>query len=141
MDRTSELFVLMAKILTEIERAWVNDTPVEFTHADAISQLSLGPDTDITHHQTYKSKYLNALREADEGGELSIKLPENCIRPVGQLDGQKIKFVDVKSRKTSQIQPNSQAAAAAAQSLATSSDAALSMNVYELETEQKCASC
>jgi transcription initiation factor TFIID subunit 2 len=68
-------------IMLEIEKAFVNDTPVDFEYVDAVSELSLGANTTIAHHQVYKSRYLNALRDADEG-ELSIKLPADCIKQV-----------------------------------------------------------
>jgi transcription initiation factor TFIID subunit 2 len=56
----------------------VNDTLVEFEYNDTIAELTLGSNTTIAHHQVYKSRYLNALRDSDEG-ELSIKLPPDCI--------------------------------------------------------------
>jgi transcription initiation factor TFIID subunit 2 len=59
----------------------VDDTAVEFTHSDAVDDLNLGTNTTIAHHQVYKSKYLNALREADEG-ELLIQLPTDYIKQV-----------------------------------------------------------
>lgn len=57
---------------------------MEFEYADAVSDLTLGASATIAHHQVYKSRYLNALRDADEG-ELIVKLPVNCIQQV-QLD-------------------------------------------------------
>jgi hypothetical protein len=65
----------------EIVKALVNGIPVEFTYSDAVSELTLGSNTTIAHHQVYKSRYLNALRDANEG-ELSIKLPLDCIQQV-----------------------------------------------------------
>ena len=59
----------------------MDDTAVEFTHSDAVDDLNLGTNTTIAHHQVYKSKYLNALREADEG-ELLIQLPTDYIKQV-----------------------------------------------------------
>lgn len=55
---------------------------MEFEYADAVSDLTLGNTATIAHHQVYKSRYLNALRDADEG-ELIVKLPVNCIQQVG----------------------------------------------------------
>lgn len=54
---------------------------MEFDHVDAVSDLTLGSNTTIAHHQVYKSRYLNALRDADEG-ELNVKLPPDCIKKV-----------------------------------------------------------
>lgn len=62
----------------EIEKVFVNDTLVEYEYNDNVAELTLGSNTTIAHHQVYKSRYLNALRESDEG-ELSIKLPTDCI--------------------------------------------------------------
>ncbi|OAC99282.1 hypothetical protein MUCCIDRAFT_116414, partial [Mucor lusitanicus CBS 277.49] len=62
----------------KIEKAFVNDIPVEFEYNDAVSDLTLGANTSISHHQVYKSRYMNALRDADEG-ELIVKLPADCI--------------------------------------------------------------
>lgn len=67
--------------ILEIEKAFVNDVPVEFEHNDAVSDLTLGANTSISHHQVYKSRYMNALRDADEG-ELIVKLPADCINQV-----------------------------------------------------------
>ncbi|KAG1474498.1 hypothetical protein G6F56_000326 [Rhizopus delemar] len=66
----------------KIEKTFVNDILVEFTHSDSVVDLNLGANTTIAHHQVYKSKYLNALREADEG-ELSIQLPADCVKQIG----------------------------------------------------------
>ncbi|KAG1173845.1 hypothetical protein G6F70_005514 [Rhizopus microsporus] len=66
----------------KIIKTFVNDIPVEFTLSDPVLDLNLGPSTTIAHHQVYKSKYLNALREADEG-EMSIQLPPDCIKQIG----------------------------------------------------------
>ena len=66
---------------TEIEKAFVNDVAVEFEYVDAVSDLTLGTNTTIAHHQVYKSRYLNALRDADEG-ELTIKVPSEHIKKV-----------------------------------------------------------
>lgn len=68
-------------VLLEVEKAFVNDLPVEFEYTDAVSDLTLGANTTIAHHQVYKSRYLNALRDADEG-ELAVKLPNDCIKQV-----------------------------------------------------------
>lgn len=65
----------------EIEKAFVNDIPVDFEYNDAVSDLTLGANTSISHHQVYKSRYMNALRDADEG-ELIVKLPADCINQV-----------------------------------------------------------
>lgn len=54
---------------------------MDFEYTDAVAELTLGANTTIAHHQVYKSRYLNALRESDEG-ELSIKLPPDCIAEV-----------------------------------------------------------
>ncbi|KAI9315007.1 hypothetical protein BX666DRAFT_1965766 [Dichotomocladium elegans] len=64
-----------------IQRALVDETPIEFVYKDPIEEISLGNDADIKHHQTYKSKYLTAIRECDEG-EVTINLPEGCIKPL-----------------------------------------------------------
>jgi hypothetical protein len=70
----------------EIVKALVNGIPVEFTYSDAVSELTLGSNTTIAHHQVYKSRYLNALRDANEG-ELSVKLPLDCIQQVKKMLG------------------------------------------------------
>lgn len=46
-----------------------------------MSELTLGENTTVAHHHVYKSRYLNALREADEG-ELLVRIPEGCIQQV-----------------------------------------------------------
>ncbi|KAG1084316.1 hypothetical protein G6F42_021839 [Rhizopus arrhizus] len=73
----------------KIEKAFVNDVPVEFEHNDAVSDLTLGANTSISHHQVYKSRYMNALRDADEG-ELIVKLPADCINQVSESEAQSI---------------------------------------------------
>ncbi|KAK4514480.1 erg10, acetyl-CoA C-acetyltransferase [Mucor velutinosus] len=73
----------------KIEKAFVNDMPVEFEYNDAVSDLTLGANTSISHHQVYKSRYMNALRDADEG-ELIVKLPANCINQVSESEAQSI---------------------------------------------------
>ncbi|KAI9470083.1 MAG: hypothetical protein EXX96DRAFT_390901 [Benjaminiella poitrasii] len=65
----------------KIVKAFVNDNQVDFEYTDAVSNLSLDASTTIAHHQVYKSRYLSALRNADEG-ELNIKLPADCIKEV-----------------------------------------------------------
>ncbi|ORY99068.1 hypothetical protein BCR43DRAFT_217320 [Syncephalastrum racemosum] len=67
-----------------ILETFVNDKRVEHQFTDAIANLKLEGETDISHHQTYKSRYLTAIREADEG-ELFITLPEDCVKPVRQF--------------------------------------------------------
>ncbi|KAI8088239.1 hypothetical protein BDF21DRAFT_378346 [Thamnidium elegans] len=67
----------------KIEKAFVNDIAVEFDYVDAVSDLTLGSNTTIAHHQVYKSRYLNALRDADEG-ELNVKLPTDCIKKISE---------------------------------------------------------
>jgi hypothetical protein len=75
------LLILVLLLILEIEKAYVNDTLVEFDYTDAVADLTLGANTTIAHHQVYKSRYLNALRDADEG-ELNVKLPADCIKKV-----------------------------------------------------------
>ncbi|KAI9279295.1 hypothetical protein BY458DRAFT_502620 [Sporodiniella umbellata] len=62
-----------------IEKVHVNDLPAEFKLTDIADGLSLGKNTNIAQHQVYKSKYLNALKETDQG-ELSIQIPKSCIK-------------------------------------------------------------
>lgn len=38
----------------------------------------MGPNTTIGHHQSYKGKYLTALKDADEG-ELKIMIPSGAV--------------------------------------------------------------
>ena len=59
----------------------MNGEKVRHSYADPVSELSLGEDTTVAYHNVYKSKYLNALREADEG-ELLIPIPDSCIKQV-----------------------------------------------------------
>ncbi|KAI9278502.1 hypothetical protein BDA99DRAFT_8596 [Phascolomyces articulosus] len=59
----------------------VNGERVRHSYADPVSELTLGEDTTVAYHNVYKSKYLNALREADEG-ELLIPIPDSCIKQV-----------------------------------------------------------
>ncbi|KAI8388692.1 Bromodomain-containing protein [Radiomyces spectabilis] len=73
----------------QIVQTFVNSTPVEHTYSDAVADLTLGSNTTIAHHQVYKSKYLNALREADEG-ELLIRLPEDSIKQMSESEAQLI---------------------------------------------------
>ncbi|KAI8636070.1 hypothetical protein BD408DRAFT_377484 [Parasitella parasitica] len=73
----------------KIEKAFVNDIPVEFEYNDAVAELTLGANTSISHHQVYKSRYMNALRDADEG-ELIVKLPTDCINQVSETEAQTI---------------------------------------------------
>lgn len=54
---------------------------MDFDWSDPVSELTLGGNTNIAHHQIYKSKYLAALRDADDG-ELSISIPDHCIKQV-----------------------------------------------------------
>lgn len=66
----------------DITGAYVNDIPTNYSYVDPTAKLTLGDDTTIAHHHVYKSKYLTALREGDEG-ELSISIPKICIKQVG----------------------------------------------------------
>ncbi|RCI03150.1 hypothetical protein CU098_000195, partial [Rhizopus stolonifer] len=61
-----------------ITQVLLNDTPVEYDYVDAVSDLTLGSNTTIAHHQVYKSRYLNALRDANEGKyrQQSLSLPD-----------------------------------------------------------------
>lgn len=68
----------------EILRVKVNGDPAEYTYSDPVSELTLGENTTVAHHHVYKSRYLNALREADEG-ELLVRIPEGCIQQVRQI--------------------------------------------------------
>lgn len=70
----------------DITKTYVNGTPVDFDWSDPVSELTLGGNTNIAHHQIYKSKYLAALRDADDG-ELSISIPDHCIKQVLYLAG------------------------------------------------------
>lgn len=74
----------------DIRQASVNNIPAKYAYTDAISELSLGSDADVTHHQSYKSKYLTAMRETDDG-ELAIELPENVVKPVCGCRSQRIR--------------------------------------------------
>lgn len=65
----------------EITRIYVNDIPAQYSYVDPVSTLTLGENTTVAHHHVYKSKYLTALREADEG-ELLIQIPRGCIKQV-----------------------------------------------------------
>lgn len=73
--------MLIYHLSTAVLQTTVNGEPVEFSYADPVSSVTLGENTSVAHHHVYKSKYLNALREADEG-ELSLKIPEGCIKQV-----------------------------------------------------------
>ncbi|KAI8335273.1 hypothetical protein EDC96DRAFT_469660 [Choanephora cucurbitarum] len=64
-----------------IEKIFVNDESVEYDYVDSISNLTLGSNTTIAHHQVYKSRYLNALRDANEG-ELNVKIPSHSIQQI-----------------------------------------------------------
>ncbi|KAI8096760.1 uncharacterized protein BX664DRAFT_65711 [Halteromyces radiatus] len=72
-----------------ITKTFVNGTPVDFDLSDPVSELTLGGNTTIAHHQVYKSKYLAALRDADDG-ELSIRIPEGCIKQMTESEAQLI---------------------------------------------------
>ncbi|KAG1447372.1 hypothetical protein G6F56_009283 [Rhizopus delemar] len=88
-----------------IENVSVNDIRVDFTYKDVAEELNLGTNTTIAHHQVYKSKYLNALREADEG-ELSIDLPSNCVKQIGtRTDTSHIITKDDPAEKPPRIEP------------------------------------
>ncbi|KAI9312583.1 hypothetical protein BX666DRAFT_1984486 [Dichotomocladium elegans] len=63
----------------------VNGDKAEYGYADPVSELTLGENTTVAHHHVYKSRYLNALREADEG-ELIIRLPEGCVKQVSESE-------------------------------------------------------
>ncbi|KAG1450870.1 hypothetical protein G6F46_007102 [Rhizopus delemar] len=83
----------------KIQKIFVDDTAVEFTHSDAVDDLNLGTNTTIAHHQVYKSKYLNALREADEG-ELLIQLPADYIKQIGtRVDMSQVPQQQLKSQQ------------------------------------------
>ncbi|CAO3608282.1 unnamed protein product [Cunninghamella blakesleeana] len=72
-----------------ITKILVNGINVEVNLSDPISELTLGSNTNITHHQVYKSKYLSALRNADEG-ELYIRIPQQCIKQLTESEAQLI---------------------------------------------------
>ncbi|KAG2226887.1 hypothetical protein INT45_010166, partial [Circinella minor] len=63
----------------------VNEEKVRHSYADPVSELTLGEDTTVAYHNVYKSKYLNALREADEG-ELLIPIPDSCIKQISESE-------------------------------------------------------
>ncbi|ORX42682.1 hypothetical protein DM01DRAFT_1350220 [Hesseltinella vesiculosa] len=71
----------------DIVKVLVNEVPVHYDLADPVSCLTLGNATTIAHHQVYKSKYLAALRDSDEG-ELSIRIPESCIKKLTASEAQ-----------------------------------------------------
>ncbi|KAI9479594.1 hypothetical protein BDB00DRAFT_173553 [Zychaea mexicana] len=68
--------------ITSVE---VNEQRVRHSYADPVSELTLGENTTVAHHHVYKSKYLNALREADEG-ELLIPIPDSCIKQISESE-------------------------------------------------------
>ncbi|KAI8141998.1 hypothetical protein BJV82DRAFT_616718 [Fennellomyces sp. T-0311] len=63
----------------------VDGERVNHSYADPVSELTLGEDTTVAHHHVYKSRYLNALREADEG-ELCIPIPDSCIKQISESE-------------------------------------------------------
>ncbi|KAI8070359.1 hypothetical protein BC940DRAFT_13700 [Gongronella butleri] len=73
--------------LCEIVRTFVNGETVHHDLTDPVSGLTLGATANIAHHQVYKTKYLNALRDADEG-ELAIRIPDHCIKKMTASEAQ-----------------------------------------------------
>ncbi|CAO3616923.1 unnamed protein product [Cunninghamella echinulata] len=75
--------------MNDITKILVDGISVEINLSDPISELTLGTNTNITHHQVYKSKYLAALRNADEG-ELYINIPQQCIKQLTESEAELI---------------------------------------------------
>ncbi|ORZ15810.1 hypothetical protein BCR42DRAFT_415941 [Absidia repens] len=72
-----------------ITKTYVNGIPVDWNSSDPVSDLTLGGNTNVAHHQIYKSKYLAALRDADDG-ELYISIPQHCVKQMTESEAQLI---------------------------------------------------
>lgn len=56
----------------------VNGESAEYVYKDPLIDVNMGPNTTIGNHQSYKGKYLTALKDADEG-ELKIMIPNEAV--------------------------------------------------------------
>ncbi|KAH8552281.1 hypothetical protein BGW37DRAFT_304462 [Umbelopsis sp. PMI_123] len=56
----------------------VNGDPAQYVYKDPLTDVTMGPNTTIANHQSYKGKYLTALKDADEG-ELKITIPNDAV--------------------------------------------------------------
>jgi hypothetical protein len=56
----------------------VNGDPAQYVYKDPLTDVTMGPNTTIGNHQSYKGKYLTALKDADEG-ELKIMIPSDAV--------------------------------------------------------------
>lgn len=67
----------------------VNGDPAQYEYKDPLADVNMGPNTTIGNHQSYKGKYLTALKDADEG-ELKIMIPSDAVVQVCTVFWQKL---------------------------------------------------
>ncbi|KAM3578379.1 hypothetical protein VKS41_009125 [Umbelopsis sp. WA50703] len=61
-----------------ITHVTINGDPAQYTYKDPLSDVTMGSNTTIGNHQSYKGKYLTALKDADDG-ELKVIIPSEAV--------------------------------------------------------------
>jgi hypothetical protein len=62
----------------------INGDPAQYTYKDPLSDVTMGSNTTIGNHQSYKGKYLTALKDADDG-ELKVIIPSEAVVQVRDI--------------------------------------------------------